>query len=55
LKSLSSGRVVVLRDGHFRWAIAVILKQTPAPEQVKHFLVLALVAREMIGGGNGTL
>ncbi|KAH9065893.1 antiviral helicase [Lactarius vividus] len=46
LKSLSPGRVVILRDGHFSWAIAVILKQSPAPEQVKHFFFLALVDPE---------
>jgi len=52
LKLLSSGRVVILRDGHFRWAVAVILKPMAAREQVKHFLVLALVDRETIGHGN---
>ncbi|KAI9444948.1 antiviral helicase [Lactarius indigo] len=46
LKSLSPGRVVVLRDGHFSWAIAMILKQSPTSEKVKHFFVLALVGRE---------
>lgn len=46
LKSLSPGRVVIIRDGHYSWAIAVILKQSPAPEQVKHFFVLALVGPE---------
>ncbi|KAF8272987.1 antiviral helicase [Lactarius quietus] len=51
LKLLSSGRVVILRDGHFRWAIAVILKPTAAREHVKYFSVLALVDRETIGEG----
>ncbi|KAI9462301.1 antiviral helicase [Lactarius psammicola] len=48
LKLLSSGRVVILRDSHFRWAIAVILKQSATREQVKHFFVLVLVGREAI-------
>ncbi|KAN0134981.1 DSHCT (NUC185) domain containing protein [Lactarius tabidus] len=52
LKLLSAGRVVILRDGHFRWAIAVILRPTAAREQVKHFSVLALVDRETIGEEN---
>ncbi|KAI0304630.1 antiviral helicase [Russula brevipes] len=42
-KFLSTGRVVVLRDGHFRWAVALILKPAPTHEQVKHFYVLSLV------------
>ncbi|KAI0004078.1 antiviral helicase [Russula compacta] len=42
-KALSSGRIVVLRDGHFRWAAALILKPALAREQVKYFFVLALV------------
>ncbi|KAH9178867.1 antiviral helicase [Lactarius sanguifluus] len=46
LKSLSPGRIVILRDGHFNWAIAVIIKQSPVPEHVKHFFVLALVGPE---------
>ncbi|KZV67653.1 antiviral helicase [Peniophora sp. CONT] len=42
-KSLVPGRVVVLRDGHFRWNAAVLLKPAPAQEQVKCYFVLALV------------
>ncbi|KAH9004181.1 antiviral helicase [Lactarius hatsudake] len=50
LKSLSPGRVVILRDGvcypsyfeYLFWAIAVIINQSPVSEHVKHLFVLAL-------------
>ncbi|KAI0035130.1 antiviral helicase [Vararia minispora EC-137] len=48
-KSLSTGRVVVLRDGHFRWNAAVILKQAASRDQVKCYFVLALVSQESKG------
>jgi len=51
-KFLSSGRVVVLRDGHFRWATALILKLAPTREQVKYFHVLSRVDSETKMGQN---
>ncbi|KAI0001768.1 NUC185 domain-containing protein [Russula vinacea] len=51
-KFLSSGRVVVLRDGHFRWASALILKLAPTREQVKYFYVLSRVDSETKTGQN---
>ncbi|KAH9982737.1 antiviral helicase [Lactifluus volemus] len=45
-KTLSGGRVVVLRDGHFHWTTAVILKAAFTREQVKFFFVLSLVDSE---------
>lgn len=50
---LCSGRVVVLRDEHFRWNLGVILKQAPVAaaasgvrEKVKRYDVLALTDLE---------
>ncbi|KAI0257289.1 antiviral helicase [Lactifluus subvellereus] len=51
-KSFSGGRVVVLRDGHFCWATAVILKAAPTCEQVKHYFVLSRVESETKEGKN---
>jgi len=51
-KFLSAGRVVMLRDGHFRWTAALILKPAPTREQVKHFFVLPLVDSETKEGKN---
>ncbi|KAI0673626.1 antiviral helicase [Trametes maxima] len=55
---LSSGRVVVLRDGHFKWNIGVLLKHAPSAlasgstgEKVKLYYVLAMVSRETKRGG----
>ncbi|KAI9057026.1 antiviral helicase [Trametes sanguinea] len=52
-KLLSSGRVVVLRDGHYKWNIGVLLKQAPSAlatsfggEKVKLYFVLAMVSPE---------
>ncbi|PCH34097.1 antiviral helicase [Wolfiporia cocos MD-104 SS10] len=42
-KLLSSGRVVVLRDGHFKWNIGVIVKSAGAVDNVKTYFVLAMV------------
>ncbi|KAI0323105.1 antiviral helicase [Amylostereum chailletii] len=49
-KSLASGRVIVLRDGHFRWNAAVLLKPAPPIENVKYYWVLALVSPETKDG-----
>ncbi|KAA1471410.1 antiviral helicase [Dentipellis sp. KUC8613] len=45
IKSFSSGRIVVLRDSHFRCNAAILLKLAPAPavEKIKYYFVLALV------------
>jgi len=47
---LSPGRVIVLRDGHFRCNLAVILRPAASPSGVpsrtKHYDVLALVSPE---------
>lgn len=46
-KYLTSGRVVILRDGHFKSNVATILKPTRGPtDDSKMFLVLALVDPE---------
>ncbi|EIW64030.1 antiviral helicase [Trametes versicolor FP-101664 SS1] len=56
-KLLSSGRIVILRDGHYKSNIGVLLKQVPsaiatalasapAGEKVKLYYVLALVSPE---------
>ncbi|KAI0050634.1 antiviral helicase [Auriscalpium vulgare] len=45
-KALASGRVIVLRDGHFRWNAGLLLKSAPAREQVRCYFVLALVDAE---------
>ncbi|KAI0308064.1 antiviral helicase [Multifurca ochricompacta] len=51
-KSFSTGRVVILRDGHFSWAIAVILKPAATREQIKSFFILSLVDSETKEGKN---
>ncbi|KAI0652358.1 antiviral helicase [Trametes meyenii] len=50
---LSSGRVVILRDGHFNWNIGVLLKHAPSAlasgstgEKIKLYYVLAMVSPE---------
>ncbi|TFY77479.1 hypothetical protein EWM64_g6533 [Hericium alpestre] len=52
-KSLMAGRVVVLRDGHFRWNVAVLLKPAPTIEKIKSYFVLALVSQETKERKNG--
>ncbi|KAH9929726.1 antiviral helicase [Fomitopsis serialis] len=42
-KLFTTGRVVVLRDGHFQWKIAVILKGSRTVENVRMYYVLAMV------------
>ncbi|CCM03670.1 uncharacterized protein FIBRA_05814 [Fibroporia radiculosa] len=49
-KLLSAGRVVVLRDGHFRWNLAVMLKSAGVFDGVKMYYVLALVDSETKSG-----
>ncbi|KAF8592772.1 antiviral helicase [Ramaria rubella] len=61
MKVLSSGRVVVLRDGHFPSNAGVLLKAAPFQtsaagllDHVKHYFVLALVTPETKSGANDT-
>ncbi|TFY63324.1 hypothetical protein EVJ58_g3329 [Rhodofomes roseus] len=42
-KLFTTGRVVVLRDGHFQWKVAVILKGGRTVDNVRMFFVLAMV------------
>lgn len=51
-KMLSAGRVVILRDGHFKWHIAAILKSAPVIENLKSYFVLAMVDPETKRGAN---
>ncbi|CAL1694323.1 unnamed protein product [Somion occarium] len=57
VKLLSPGRVIILRDGHFKWNIGVLLKQSVfassqigGRDKVKLYDVLALVTRETKSG-----
>ncbi|KAI0800779.1 antiviral helicase [Fomes fomentarius] len=48
-RHLTSGRVIILRDGHFKWNIGVFLKVAPAPvkgleNKEKLYYVLAVVS-----------
>ncbi|KZT72960.1 ATP-dependent RNA helicase [Daedalea quercina L-15889] len=45
-KLLGTGRVVILRDGHFQWKLAVILKGGRTVENVRSYYVLAMVDPE---------
>ncbi|KAI0931412.1 hypothetical protein AcV5_005097 [Taiwanofungus camphoratus] len=50
-KLLTAGRVVVLRDGHFKWNVAVLLKNAGVQlDKVKLYYVLVLVDADEKGG-----
>ncbi|KAI0715060.1 antiviral helicase [Earliella scabrosa] len=55
---LTPGRVVILRDGHFKWNIGVLLKQAPNTSggegtKIKSYYVLAMVSPDTKSGVNG--
>ncbi|EPT03462.1 hypothetical protein FOMPIDRAFT_1158982 [Fomitopsis schrenkii] len=45
-KLFGTGRVVVLRDGHFQWKLAVIIKHGRIVENVRSYYILAMVDAE---------
>ncbi|KAI0778677.1 antiviral helicase [Trametes elegans] len=59
-KLLSTGRVVVLRDGHFRWNVAVLIKHAPktlagaAASETRLHYVLAMVSPDTKRGVHDT-